>query len=82
MKIYSYQGKKNICGNRIREARVIQRITQAQLAAKMQTEGILLERDSISRIESGTRFVADYELMGFSKVLRISISSLLMENKE
>ena len=82
MKIYSYQGKKNICGNRIREARVIQRITQAQLAAKMQTEGILLERDSISRIESGTRFVADYELMGFSKVLRISISSLLMESKE
>lgn len=82
MKIYSYQGKKNICGNKIREARVIQRITQAQLAAKMQTEGILLERDSISRIESGTRFVADYELMGFSKVLRISISSLLMESKE
>ena len=82
MKIYSYGGKKNLCGRRIKMARAEKRITQTDLAARVQTQGITLERDSISRIESGTRFVADYELMGFSKVLRISISSLLMENKE
>lgn len=77
MKIYDYQGKKNICGDRIREARVIQRMSQSDLAAKMQIEGITIERDSISRIEIGTRFVADYELKVFSKVLKVDVLWLL-----
>ena len=63
MKIYDYGGKKNLSGERIREARVVQKLSQNELAAKMQIEGITIERDSISRIEIGTRFVADFELM-------------------
>ncbi len=35
-------------------------LSQENLAAKLQVEGIITERDSISRIEIGTRFVADY----------------------
>lgn len=81
MKIYSYKGKKNLCGNRIREARVIQRISQAELAAKLQVEGVILERDSISRIEIGTRFVTDYELKVFVKVLKVNVEWLLQENE-
>lgn len=54
----------------MREARILQRISQAELAAKMQVEGVILERDSISRIEIGTRFVTDYELKIFAKVLK------------
>lgn len=77
MKIYDYQGKKNICGDRIREARVIARMSQSELAAKLQVEGITIERDSISRIEIGTRFVADYELMILSKVLNRDVTWLL-----
>lgn len=77
MKIYDYGGKKNICGNRIREARVIQRMSQSELAAKMQIEGIAIERDSISRVEIGTRFVTDYELKIFAKVLDVDIMWLL-----
>lgn len=77
MKIYNYKGKKNLCGERIREARVIQRISQTNLAAKMQIEGINIERDSISRIENGSRFVTDYELMIFAKVLKTDIAWLL-----
>ena len=68
MKIYDFHGRKNICGNRIYEARVKQRLTQQELAAKMQLEGVSLERDSISRIEIGARFVADYEVLTFEKV--------------
>lgn len=74
MKIYDYGGKKNICGDRIREARVVQRMSQSELAAKMQ---IAIERDSISRIENGTRFVADYELKIFAEVLNVDIVWLL-----
>ncbi|MCI9479380.1 MAG: helix-turn-helix transcriptional regulator [Lachnospiraceae bacterium] len=77
MKIYDYEGKKNVCGINIREARVIQRISQTELAARMQLEGILLERDSISRIENGVRFVADYELLAFAKVLNVELEWLL-----
>ena len=77
MKIYDYNGRKNICGDRVREARQKQRLSQNDLAAKLQINGIILERDSISRIESGTRFVADYELLVLSKVLKIELSWLL-----
>ena len=77
MKIYDYKGKRNLCGGRIREARVLLRISQTSLAAKMQIEEVNLERDSISRIENGTRFVTDYELMIFAKVLKVDISWLL-----
>lgn len=77
MKIYDFNGKKNISGDRIREARIRKRMSQAALAAKMQLEGIVIERDSISRIEIGTRFVPDYELPVFSKVLDVSIEWLV-----
>ena len=48
-----------------------------KLAAQMQVEGIIIERDSISRIEIRTRFVPDYELPVFSKVLNVSVDWLL-----
>ena len=79
MKIYDYQGKKNISGERIREARLKRRLTQADFAAQLQVVGITIERDSISRIEIGTRFVADFELMAMAKVLNVSVEWLLSE---
>ena len=77
MKIYDYNGRKNICGDRIHEARCKSRITQSDLAARLQVAGITIERDSISRIEIGTRFVADYELRELSKILNVSVDWLL-----
>lgn len=77
MKIYDYHGKKNLAGGRIREARLKLRLSQADLAARMQVEGVPIERDSISRIEIGTRFIPDYELPLFSKVLGVSVEWLL-----
>ena len=77
MKIYDYDGKKNISGDRIRQARVVQRMLQEDLAAKLQIAGVNMERDSISRIEIGTRFVSDFELKVFAKVLGVSVLWLL-----
>lgn len=82
MKIYDYGGKKNICGDRIRQARALRKISQNELAAKMQIEGITIERDSISRIEIGARFVADYELKIFAKVLKVNIEWLISDDIE
>ena len=80
MKIYDYNGKKNLCGNRIREARLRQRLSQYDLAARLQTQGILIEQDSISRIEIGTHFVADYEVKVLAKVLNVPLEWLLEED--
>lgn len=77
MKIYDYNGKKNICGDRVHEARCKLRLTQSDLAAKLQIAGITIERDSISRIEIGTRFVADYELREIAKILKVSVEWLI-----
>ena len=77
MKIYDYHGKKTVSGDRIREARLKRRLTQEDLAAKLQIEGVIMERDSVSRMEIGTRFVTDYELMVLSKVLGVSMQWLV-----
>ena len=79
MKIYTYQGKKNVSGEKIRQMRNMKRMSQSALAAKMQVEGVMLERDSISRIEGVERFVADYELRVFAKVLGVDVKWLLNE---
>lgn len=77
MKIYDFNGKKNICGEKVHEARRKCRLTQSDLAAKLQLEGIIVERDSVSRIEIGTRFVADYELRALAKILKVSVNWLI-----
>lgn len=82
MKIYDFDGKKNICGLRIKLARKRLKMTQEDLAARLQTNGILIDRISLSRIESGTRFVSDFELKYFSKILECSVLWLLTGNEE
>lgn len=77
MKIYDFDGWKNICGERVHEARRRLGISQAQLSARLQTAGVNLERDSISRIEIGTRFVADYELRAIAAALSVTVNYLL-----
>ena len=83
MKIYDFGGKKNISGDRIHQMRTARRLSQADLAARMQVEGIMIEREAISKIETGDRFVADYELVGFAKVLGVTVLWLTeQEEKE
>ena len=77
MRIYGYNGKKNLSGPRIREARLRRGLSQAELAARMQVAGVEIERDSISRVEIGLRFVPDYELPVYAQVLGVSAVWLL-----
>ena len=77
MKIYDFAGKKNIAGERIREMRWKRHLSQSDLAAQMQVRGVTIERDSVSRVENGTRFIPDYELPVFAEVLGVSVTWLL-----
>lgn len=80
VKIYDYKGRKNICGDRVREARLKKKLTQADFAAQLQIAGITIERDSVSRLEIGTRFVADFELKVIADVLGVSVEWLISED--
>ena len=77
MKIYDFNGSKNICGQRVKEARKTLKLSQEELAARLQVEGVNIERDSVSRIEIGTRFVADYELLILCKILNVTPAYLV-----
>lgn len=68
MKNLGYYGRRNVCGERVRMARLAKRISQETLAAKMQTKGVNIAQDAISNIESGARLVMDYELRAFASV--------------
>ena len=82
MKIYDFDGKKNISGDRIHQARTTMRLSQAELAARMQVNGVTIEREAISKIETGDRFVTDYELMVFAKVLNVSMEWLIGQDQK
>ena len=77
MKIYDFNGQKNISGDRIHQARTTMRLSQADLAARMQVKGAIVEREAISKIETGDRFVTDYELNAFAEVLGVTVDWLL-----
>ena len=79
MKIYRYGGKCNISGVRIRKERERSKLSQEQLAARLQLEGINLNQKAISRIENGERVLADYELRGMAHVLNLDVRALLYD---
>ena len=68
----------NICGQNVRKLRENKKMSQDQLAAKLQTEGLGVNQNSISRIETGKRIVADFELKAIATVLSVSIDDLLV----
>lgn len=76
MKALDYEGRRNVSGERVRQKRTGRKITQAELAARVQCEGVTLEQDAISRIESGQRMVQDYELRALAEVLGASMDWL------
>ena len=77
MKVLDFEGKRNISGERIRLARLECRYSQQALAAKVQTVGVILEQEAISRIENGARMVQEYELRALDSQLGKSTDWLL-----
>ena len=77
MKIYKPDGRCNISGTRVRAAREKAGISQEQLAGRIQLAGLSITQKAISRIETGDRVVADYELHYLSAALGVTIDYLL-----
>lgn len=77
MKIYRPDGRCNVSGDRVKAARERTGLSQEQLAAKIQLAGLSITQKAISRIETGDRVVADYELEYLADALGVSVYHLL-----
>ena len=77
MKIYWYDNKKNIIGNKVKVLRKNRRLTQKQLAEKLQLAGYDFSELTILRIEKGDRFVPDYEVLAIASFFDITTDELL-----
>ena len=77
MKIYKPSGRCNASGEQVRSCREAAGLSQEQLAAKLQLAGLNLGQKAISRIETGDRIVADFELEYLADALGVTIYHLL-----
>lgn len=77
MRLYTLGDRFNLCGKRVREARMRMGWSQEELAAKLQLPGLQLGQMAVSRIETGKRVVPDFELPILAEVLRVSTDWLL-----
>lgn len=69
----------NLVGERVKIARRRRNppLTQDDLSGQLAAYGIQLDRIAISRIEGGSRYVSDFEVRAFSKILGVSPAWLL-----
>ena len=75
----SETGLNNLCGAKIKMYRKAMpgKPSQKRFADMLQVEGLDLEKNSVQRIEDGSRFVTDIELKIIAKVLGVRYEDLL-----
>ena len=66
----------NMVGANIKKARRALKLSQQELADRLETIAVYVCRGSVSRIEKGKRTVTDIELWGFSQVLNVPVQDL------
>ena len=77
MKIYWDGKSKNIIGAKIKNLRKEKGYTQKHMAELLQLEGHEFSDLTILRIEQGTRFVPDYEIVILANFFNIDTNELL-----
>ena len=77
MKIYWNGISKNIIGDTVKKLRKERKLTQKELAEKLQLEGYDFTDLTILRIEQGKRFVPDYEIVILANFFGITTDELL-----
>lgn len=75
------QAVRNIVGSQVRRARLqlSPAVSQDDLSGRLARQGIILDRSAISRIESQSRYVMDYEAKALAKCLHVSVDWLFGE---
>jgi len=73
---------RNVIGHRVRQARLkcSPAVSQDDLAGRLAARRITLDRSAISRIENGTRYLMDYEILAIARSLKVSVAWLFDES--
>lgn len=72
-------GRNNACGENIAALRKALKISQRELADRMQLVGMDIDKNAIQRIECGKRFVIDIEIIAFAKIFDVPYDKLLTD---
>ena len=70
---------RNIAGPQVRRLRSQQGITQQAFAERCQRMGWDISRDTLAKVESQMRWLADFELMFLAEALSVPLDLLLPE---
>ena len=79
MKIYwnKKSNSKNLIGQKVKELRTERQLSQKALAEQLQLAGYEFNDLTVLRIEQGTRFVPDYEVVALADFFHVSCEYLL-----
>jgi HTH-type transcriptional regulator, cell division transcriptional repressor len=69
----------NLVGKRVKKARLQAKpkLSQDALSGKLAARGVTIDRAGIAKIESGIRYVSDFEVKALAAALGVSVSWLL-----
>ena len=82
MKARKTQNLSNVCGKRVKIARISKEMKQIDVAAAMNVDyGIDITQNGVSGIERNMRFVKDFELLALAEILDVSPHWLLFGDK-
>ena len=70
-------GRNNLCGKMVAQKRIEMKLSQRELADRLQLYGLDVDKNAIQRIECGKRFVTDIELKAIAKIFNMSCDELL-----
>lgn len=73
-------GRNNIAGVKVAQLRKSLRISQRELADRLQVVGLDIDKNAVQRMESGQRFITDIEVISLAKVFGITVEELLESN--
>ncbi len=74
-----FYGNKNVVHARVRYFRKLKKLSQNQIAARLQTMNVNIDQRGISRIENNERIVTDYELVCLCRALRVTVEEMLSD---
>lgn len=78
----SAEGAKNLISKRLIELRKEHGLSQRDLARKLQLAGYDMDKNVITRIETGKRYVTDIELQALSRIFDVSYDDLIGTDKK
>ena len=79
MKKILFDNNKNVISSSLKHYREQAKLSQTQLAAKMQTLGINIDQQMLSKIENNQRQVTDYELACLCRLLDVSLDDMMAD---